>query len=127
VLTLFERIPLNLDDDRTHEIAHQLHCPVGSLPFKFLGVPLHFEKLKRKDLQPILDKLIKRIAGWRGKLLAYSSKLVLIKSCLPSVPVYLLSFMKFPKWAIRLIESLMSHCMWSDDEMQHKYHLASWR
>jgi hypothetical protein len=78
VLTLFERIPLNLDEDRTHEIAHQLHCPVGSLPFKFLGVPLHFEKLKRKDLQPILDKVIKRIACWRGKLLAYSSKLVLI-------------------------------------------------
>jgi hypothetical protein len=81
-------------------------CPVGgNLPFKYLGVPLHFEKLRREDLQPIIDKLIKRSAGWRVKLLAYSRRLVLIKSCLTSIPVYLLSFIKFHKWAIRLIES----------------------
>jgi hypothetical protein len=122
-----ELIPLNVDDDRIHEIAHQLHCHVGCLPFKYLGVPLHYEKLKREDLQPILDKLIKMMAGWRGKLLTYSSRLVLIKTCLASVHVYLLSFIKFPKWAIRLIESQMSHCLWNDDEVSHKYHLASWR
>jgi hypothetical protein len=120
-----ELIPLNLEEDKIHEIAHQLHCPMGSLPFKYLGVALHFEKLKRQDLQPILDKLIKRIVGWRGKLLAYSSRLVLIKPCLASVPVYLLSFIKFPKWTIRLIESQMSHCLSNDDEISHKYHLAS--
>jgi hypothetical protein len=50
-----ELIPLNLDDVRTHEIAHQLHCPMGCLPFKYLGVPLHLKKMKREDLQPILD------------------------------------------------------------------------
>jgi hypothetical protein len=103
-------------------------CPVGSLPFKYIGVPLHFVKLRREDLQPRIDKLIKRIAGWWGKHLAYSSRLVLIKSCLTSIPVYLLSFIKFPKLAIRLIESQMSHCLWNDDDVSHKYyHLASWR
>jgi hypothetical protein len=33
-----------------------------------LGVPLHFEKLRREDLQPLLDSLLSRMAGWRGKL-----------------------------------------------------------
>jgi hypothetical protein len=79
-----ECIPLNVEDSIVHEITHILNCPVGSLPFRYLGVPLHFEKLKREDLQPIIDKSIKRIAGWRGKLLAYSSRLELIKSCLIS-------------------------------------------
>jgi hypothetical protein len=36
----------------------------------------------------IVDKLVKRIAEWRGKLLAYSSRLTLIKSCLASVHVF---------------------------------------
>jgi hypothetical protein len=80
-----ECIPLNLDEDSSHNIAHVLSCPRGSLPFRYLGVPLHHDKLKREDLQPIIDKTIKRVAGWRGKLLAYSSRLVLIKSCLASV------------------------------------------
>jgi hypothetical protein len=101
--------------------------PLGRLPFGYFGVPLHFEKLKKEDLQPILDKLIKRIAGWRRRLLGYSSRLVLIKTCLASIPTYLLSFFKFPKWSIKLIESQMTNCLWNDDRECHRYHLASWQ
>jgi hypothetical protein len=90
-------------------------------------VLLHFEKLKREDLQPIMDKLINMIAGWRERerLLAYSSRLVLIKACLSSIPVYFLSFFKFLKWAIKLIELQMANCLWNDDKECHRYHLAS--
>jgi hypothetical protein len=86
-------------------------CPIGCLPFKYLGVSIHFERLKREDLQPIIDKLIRKITGWRGRLLAYSSSLVLVKTCLASVPIYLMSFIKFLKLAIRLVESQMTHCL----------------
>jgi hypothetical protein len=92
-----EFIPLNLGAEQIHEPSHVLTCHVGSLPFKYLGVPIHFKKLKRDDLQPMIDKLIKGVAGWRGRLLAYTSRLSLIKTCLASIPVYLLSFIKFPK------------------------------
>jgi hypothetical protein len=140
VLKLFERvsgmrinfhksecIPFNVDESITHEIAHILSCPIGQLPMKYLGVPLHFDRLRREELQPILNKLIKRMAGWRGRLLAYSSRLELIKSCLASIPIYLLSVLKFPKWAIKLVESQMANCLWNDDNGCHKYHLASWQ
>jgi hypothetical protein len=122
-----EMIPLNLDENKVHEISHALSCPVGSLPFKYLGIPFHYKKLKREDVQPLVDKLLKRMAGWRGKMLAYSSRLVLIRTVLASVPVYLLSFMKFPKWAIRLLESQMAHFLWNIDSNSHKYHLANWQ
>jgi hypothetical protein len=82
VLMLFERVsrmriifhksefvPLNLEVEKVHEIAHVISCPVESFPLKYLRVPLKVEKLTREDLQPILDKMIKRIVGWRGKLL----------------------------------------------------------
>jgi hypothetical protein len=121
-----ELIPLNLDLVRAHEIAHIFSCPLRGFPFKYLGVPTHFERLKREDLQPLLDKLIKMIAGWRGRLLAYSSRLVLIKTCLSSVPVYILSFLKFPKWAIRMIESQMAHNLWNNSDVRHNYHLVNW-
>jgi hypothetical protein len=64
---------------------------VGSFPIKYLGVPLHHDKLKREDLQPIIDKILKRIARWRGKLLSYAARVPLVKACLASIPVYLLS------------------------------------
>jgi hypothetical protein len=44
---------------------------------------------------------------------------------LASVPVYLLFFIKFPKWAIKLIESQMSNCIRNDEAEAHRYHLAN--
>jgi hypothetical protein len=45
-----ELVPLNLDPDETHDIAHIFSCPVGTFPIRYLGVPLHFEKLRREDI-----------------------------------------------------------------------------
>jgi hypothetical protein len=85
---------------------------VGAFPIKYLGVPLHYNKLRREDLQPLIEKIIKRIAGWRGKLLTQAGRLVLIKTCLASILVYLLSLFKFPRWGIDLINSHMANCFW---------------
>jgi hypothetical protein len=52
---------------------------------------------------------------------------VLIKACLASVPIYLMSFVKLPKWAIRLLESQMGHCLWNSYGDSHKFHLANWQ
>jgi hypothetical protein len=122
-----EMISMNLEECAAHEVAHILNCPIGSLPYKYMGVPIHFEKLRWEDAQPLVDKLVKHIAGWRSRLLAYNRRLMLIKTCLASVLGYLLSFIKFPKWASKLIESNMAHCLWNNNEDYHKYHLANWQ
>jgi hypothetical protein len=36
-------------------------------------------------------------------------------------------FIRFPKWAIRLLESQMSHCLWNSSNGCHIYHIASWQ
>jgi hypothetical protein len=72
-------------------------------------VPLHFTELRKEDLQPFIDKIIKRIAGWKGRLLSYACRLMLLKACLVSTPIYLLSIIKFPKRAIEMINSQMTH------------------
>lgn len=102
-------------------------CPEGTFPIKYLGIPLHHQKLRREDLQPLVDKILKRIAGWRGKLLSYAGRLILIKTCLASIPTYLLSFFKFPKWALKLINTHMVNCLWNDFEGHGKIHLANWQ
>jgi hypothetical protein len=62
---------------------------VGAFPIKYLGIPLHYNKLSREDLQPLVNKIIKRIAGWRGKLLTKAGRIILIKTCLASIPIYM--------------------------------------
>lgn len=121
-----ELVPLNLDPERAHSLAHILCCPLGKFPMKYLGIPLHFDNLSREDIQPLVDKLLKKIAGWRGKLLSLAARALLIKTCLASILVYLLSFIKFPKWAIKLLNTQMANCLWNDTEDCHKIHLANW-
>jgi hypothetical protein len=38
-----------------------------------------------------------------------------------------MSIIKFPKWAIAMINSQMSHFLWNNNEDCHKYHLAHWQ
>jgi hypothetical protein len=89
-------------------------------------VALHHSKLKKEDLQPVIDQVLKRAAGWRGKLLSYGARLTLIKSCPASIPIYLLSVIKFPAWAIEAMNSHMAHCLWDNYDGHKKYHLANW-
>jgi hypothetical protein len=121
-----ELVPINLDDNEIAGFKEVFDCVVGSFPIKYLGVPLHHEKLRREDLQPIIDKILKRIAGWRGKLLSHAARVLLVKACLASIPIYLLSFFKFPKWALNLINTQMANCLWNDTKDKRKLHLANW-
>ena len=57
---------------------------------KYLGVPLHHSRLRKEDLQPVIDKLIKKAASWRGRLMSHAAKLELVRSVLASIPIYLL-------------------------------------
>jgi hypothetical protein len=121
-----ELVPLNLDQEEAHRFAHIFSCPLGNFSIKYLGVPLRYDNLTREDIQPLVDKILKRIAGWQGRLLSLVARAMLIKTCLASIPVYLLSFIKFPKWAIKIINTHMSNYLWNDSVECHKYHLANW-
>jgi hypothetical protein len=64
-------------------------CEVGSLPFKYLGIPIHYRKLLNKELKPVEDRFERKLASWLGKLLSYGDHLVLINSVLCSLPMFL--------------------------------------
>jgi hypothetical protein len=85
-----ELVPINIESEGVVNNWRDVPgCPVGAFPIKYLGIPLHYNKLSREDLQPLVNKIIKRIAGWRGKLLTKAGRIILIKTCLASIPVYM--------------------------------------
>jgi hypothetical protein len=88
---------------------------LGFFPIKYLGVPLHHDKLKREDLQPLVDALLGRMTGWRGKLMSSAAKGELVKSVLARIPIYLLSFSKFPKWVLKLENTQLANCLWNNE------------
>jgi hypothetical protein len=119
--------PIILDEEEIQECAKIFCSKVGNFPCVYLGVPLHYEKLRREDIQPVVDKIMKRISGWKSRLLSYGARLVLLKACLASIPIYLMSIIMFPKWAIKAINTQMANFFWNDQEDCHKHHLSNFQ
>ena len=64
----------------------------------------------------MVDKMLAWTTRWGGKLHSYEGKLMLIRSYLANILIYMLSFFKFPKWTIQLVYAHMANYVWSDAE-----------
>jgi hypothetical protein len=47
-----EIIAMNLSNETAHEITQLFACPLGVFPIKYLGVPLHYENLRKRTYNP---------------------------------------------------------------------------
>ena len=73
------------------ELVEILGCRVSSLPLKYLGLPLGASFKDKSIWNPILEKMERRLAGWKRLYLSKGGKVTLIKSTLSSLPTYFLS------------------------------------
>jgi hypothetical protein len=68
-------------------------CEVGSLPFRYLGILIHFRKLRNGEWKPVSDRFEKMLSSWIGKLLSYGDHLILISWVHKSPPMFMISFL----------------------------------
>ena len=78
-------------------LANILQCRVGSLPMKHLGMPLGTSFKTVSIWNPILEKIEKKLSGWKRLYLSKGGRLMLLKSTLLSLPTYFLSLFTIPK------------------------------
>ncbi|KAK1360657.1 hypothetical protein POM88_045131 [Heracleum sosnowskyi] len=69
-------------------ILRCFNIEVGSLPTKFLGVPLINKRLNKRDCQPLIARITSRIHSWTTLFLAFAGRLQLIKSVLQAIFSY---------------------------------------
>ncbi|KAL0292688.1 UNVERIFIED_CONTAM: hypothetical protein Sradi_6979200 [Sesamum radiatum] len=84
----------------------------GSLPIKYLGLPLTSSRLKVADCQPLIDRLNGRLAGWNHLNLSLAGRTQLIKSVLNSLHTYWASVFILPKAIVKIIEGKVRSFLW---------------
>ena len=109
-----------------NEYCHIFGCGVGSLPFKYLGIPIHYRTLLNKEWKPVEDRFEKKLASWAGKLLSYGDRLVLINSVLSSLPMFLFSFFLVPVGVRKRLDFFRNRFFWQNDQHKRKYRLTKW-
>lgn len=64
-------------------------------------MPLHFRKLGRVEVQPLIEKVAARLPGWKGRLLNKAGRLRLVNAVLTSIPVHFLSVFALKKVGLK--------------------------
>jgi hypothetical protein len=101
-------------------------CVLGQYPFGYLGIPMHHKKISNADWKVTEDKFEKKLSCWKGKLLSYGGRLVLINSILSSLDMFMLSFYEVPKEVLHKLDFYRSRFFWQGDDHKKKYRLAKW-
>ena len=101
----FELVPMGVVPNIV-DMVDVLGCKQDSFPMKYLGLPLGANVRDRSIWNPIIEKVERRLAGWKRLYLSKGGKVTLIKSTLSNLPTYFLSLFPIPVEFANRIEQL---------------------
>lgn len=109
-------LPIRCDGLDLTPLQLALGCQLASFPCTYLGMPLSDRRLKLIDFQDLLDKLIKKIAGWKARWISSTGRMVLVRFVLSAMPIFMLLAVHQPKWVIKQIDKLRRAFLWSGSD-----------
>ena len=107
-------------------LANILQCRVGSLPMTYLGMPLGTLYKTPSIWNPILERMEKKLSGWKRLYLSKGGRLTLLKSTLSSLLTYYLSLFTIPKAVAIRLERIQRNFLWGSSVECFKYPLMAW-
>ena len=116
-----EMVPIE-EVNNVHVLVEILDCRVGALSMTSLGMPLGASHKSPSIWNPILEKVNRKLAGWKKLYLSKGGRLTLLKSTLFGPPTYFLSLFTIPTHVANKIEKLQRDFLWGD----RKTHLLGW-
>ncbi|GJV62602.1 uncharacterized protein Tco_1473430 [Tanacetum coccineum] len=98
----------------------------GTLPVRYLGVPLISSRLLYHDCKVLVEKLEDRVNDWRNKFLSLAGRVQLIRSVLSSMHIYWASMFILPVRIIHDLNQLMLGFLWCQGEMKKGKAKVAW-
>ena len=74
----------------------------------------------------ILERMDKKLLGWKRLYLSKGGRLTLLKSTLSSLPTYYLSLFTIPKAVVTRLERIQRNFLWGSTVECFKYPLVAW-
>lgn len=116
-----EIFPIKIDNNTVTHMLQNFPGKICTFPGKYLGLPLHVRKLRKIDVQPLLDKIGARLPGWKGRFLSSAGRETLVKTVLSSQPIYHLTTFPEQKWLIHKIDRMRRSFLWRGETPDKVY------
>ncbi|XP_060216516.1 uncharacterized protein LOC132643998 [Lycium barbarum] len=98
----------------------------GKSSFYMHSCPITHARKRKADYSDLIKKVKDKLAAWKGRLLSFGGKAVLISSVLLSMPIHLLSAIRPPKGVIYDLHRVFARFYWNNSEEGRKRHWSSW-
>ncbi|XP_026396889.1 uncharacterized protein LOC113291584 [Papaver somniferum] len=106
---------------RAIAIFNYLGMERAMFPDKYLGIQLKPGIVRHIHVRQLVEKIMDKLAGWKGKLLSFQARLVLIKSVISSYVIHFMAVYKWPCTVIKQVERAIKKFLWSGDAEKCKY------
>ncbi|KAL5566610.1 hypothetical protein UlMin_029774 [Ulmus minor] len=107
---------IHMEDEEVMALAAVVGCEKGSWPMKYLGLPLGGNPNSTEFWNPVVEKVGKRLDGWKKSFLSKGGRLTMIQSVLSSIPIYFMSLFKLPNGVAALLEKMINSRIFEDKE-----------
>ena len=108
-------------------ILYQFPFEAGTLPVRYLGLPLLTKKMTVHDYSRLLSQIRSRISSWTARHLSFAGRLQLIGSVLYSTINFWMSAFRLPNQCIQEINSICTAFLWSGPVLSTHKAKISWR
>lgn len=112
---------------RREEIQNQFLFAAGTLPVRYLGLPLLTKRMTISDYLPLIEKIKKRIGSWTGRFLSYAGRLQLLQSVIMSLTNFWMAAFRLPSGCIKEVERICAAYLWSGRELNGRKNKIAWR
>ena len=102
-----------------------LQCRVGSLPMIYSDMPLGTLYKTASIWNPILERMEKKLLGWKRFYLSKGGRLTLLKRSLSSLLTYYLSLFTIPKAVATRLKRIQRNFLWGSLVECFKYPLVA--
>ncbi|KAK6136945.1 hypothetical protein DH2020_029306 [Rehmannia glutinosa] len=96
----------------TRQILDLSQLARGTMPFRYLGIPLAAEKLKVVYYEELVGKIRTYVDGWSANTLSYAGRTELVRSVLQGVECFWLSILPIPAVVRSKIISICRSFLW---------------
>lgn len=116
----------NVDPDQRDLISNTLGFNATSNLGKYLGFPLNHPGDRKHDFDFVLDRVKKKLAGWKANLLSMASRLVFIQASSSTNPNYAMQYVALPNKILKGINRVNRNFLWGSIDLVRKMHWVKW-
>ena len=119
-------VGFGLSVEELSRCAEILASPIGTLPLRYLGLPLTDRRLWTHDWQPMMEKVESRLCRWQGRLLSRGGRLILVKTVLFALLTHFMSVFQMPAGVLWRLEGIMRRFFWLGTDTVRGGALVAW-